>query len=142
MFRKISITMITLFILAGCSFSNYWILEKERLSELPKVSSHVDKVQQDYYSDTTGFTVFTISEGRRMTVISTGNNSIEFELVNVNTNDGNTEIIVKEIDSNNSESNPTLLIGLKKIKGELQVYNQTQNKYLVELNENMEVVKE
>jgi len=134
--KTLSIAILTLLI-AGCSlFSDYWILEEERLSEVPEVRTYTERLQQDEYLDSATFSIFTISEERKMVVIFSGDKTKAFEFSHKKNTKKDQEIIVKEIDNETNHNNPFLLVGLDKIEGDLQVYNETTKEYIINADEN------
>lgn len=111
----------------GYTPDNNWVLEKSRLTEVPEIEEYVMNLQTS--PDKKGFKVFTISEGRKMVVISTGNIEKSLELEDVKVDSGNTKVVLKEIENKNNEENPYLMVGLSAIKGKLFVMSVDGNSY-------------
>lgn len=111
----------------GYTPDNNWVLEKNRLDEVPEVESFVTSLQDN--PDKRGFKVFTISEGRKMVVVSTGNAERSLELNDVKVDSGGTKVILKEMESKNDEDNPYIMVGISAIKGELFVQVTDGNSY-------------
>lgn len=63
------ILVLTVTMLSACS--NTWVLEKDRLGEVGTVKNYVEQLQEDD-TDFQGYRVFTISEGKKMVVVSSG----------------------------------------------------------------------
>ncbi|MFD2922716.1 hypothetical protein ACFS6F_03035, partial [Halobacillus naozhouensis] len=111
----------------GYSPENNWVLEKSRLGEVDEIETYVTKLQNN--SDTRGFKVFTISEGKKMVVVSSGNENKSLELDNVDIVSGDTKITLSESKKKNSENNPYIMVGLGAIEGELSVENVDGNSF-------------
>lgn len=58
---------VIMLLLAGCQ-SSYWVLEKDRIDKVPDIKSYVKDLQM--HDDVKGYQVFTISEGKKMVVVS------------------------------------------------------------------------
>lgn len=132
--KLIGIIMIAM-LLASCS--SHWILDRDRLNEVSEVESHVNKLQQhgnSSYSELSVYTVFTISEGRKMVVITSGDESKSLEFVRLDKDKKDQKITVREITNESDDINPYLLVGLDKIKGELEVYNESTNEFITEVD--------
>ncbi|HJF30346.1 MAG TPA: hypothetical protein K8V56_01040 [Sporosarcina psychrophila] len=126
----ILIFFVTTLILVACGGytpDNNWVLEKDRLNEDPEIENFVTSLQDN--PDKRGFKVFTISEGRKMVVISTGDVERSLELDNVKVDSGNTKVILKEMENKNDEANPYIMVGISAIKGELFVQDADLNSY-------------
>ena len=126
----ILIFFVTTLILVACGGytpDNNWVLEKDRLNEDPEIENFVTSLQDN--PDKRGFKVFTISEGRKMVVISTGDAERSLELDNVKVDSGNTKVILKEMENKNDEANPYIMVGISAIKGELFVQDADGNSY-------------
>lgn len=135
--KIVGLVMMTT-LLVSCS--NHWILEKERMSEVSEVAYHAERLQQHESSNNfekTSFAVFTIAEGRKMVVISSGNESKALEFVKIDVDKKNKTIIVKEKLNETDEINPFLLVGLDKITGNLQVYNESTNEFIEQVDKNL-----
>lgn len=112
---------------AGYTPNDHWVLEKSRIAEVPEVETYVMNLQET--PDKRGFKVFTIAEGRKMVVISTGNAEISLALDNVQVDSGDTKVILKEIDSKNDENNPYIMVGISAIKGKLFAQDTAGNSF-------------
>ncbi|MBM7601020.1 hypothetical protein JOC34_003441 [Virgibacillus halotolerans] len=123
-FLVISVSLV-LTACGGDSPENNWVLEKSRVGDLPEVEDYVAGLQNN--PDTRGFKVFTISEGKKMVVVSTGNADKSLELDDVVVDSGDTKIIIDEMEKKNEEDNPYIMIGLGAIKGELFVQSADEN---------------
>lgn len=121
------ILVLTTVFLSACG-SNTWVLEKERLDEVESVKNYVEQLQNDN-TDFRGFKVFTISEGKKMVVVSSGtsNQTIKFKEADVSNN--RTTITVEEESMETNEKNSYILIGIDEIKGELSVVNEGGEEY-------------
>jgi|SRR5690625_2712181 len=122
-------------LLSSCS--NYWILDKERIDEIPEIASYTKKMQDFEDSNNTKLSahkVFTISEGRKMVVITSGKESAALEFVDLEVKKKDQKIIVKEVPKETNDMNPYLLVGLDKIKGDLQVYNESTGELIENIN--------
>lgn len=113
--------------LSGCS-SNTWVLEKDRLEEVESVKNYVGQLQNDY-TDFRGFKVFTISEGKKMVVVSSGTSNQALKFNGEDTSNNSTTITVEEKRTETDEENPYILIGIDKIKGEFSVVNESGEKF-------------
>lgn len=113
--------------LSACN-SNTWVLEKDRLSETGSVKDYVEQLQNDQ-TDFRGFRVFTISEGKKMVVVSTGTSNQTLEFIDANVADNSTTITVEGKSSETDEENAYILIGIDEIKGELSVVSESGETY-------------
>lgn len=120
-------TSLILVACGGYTPYNNWVLEKSRLNEVPEIEDYVMSLQNT--PDKKGFKIFTISEGRKMVVISTGNAETSLELGDVKVDSGNTKVILKEIENKSDEENPYLMVGISAIKGTLFVQDADGNSY-------------
>lgn len=139
-FKLIGIIMVTM-LLVSCS--SHWILDQKRIDELPEVKSHVNKLQQhgdSGYSEISAYTVFTISEGRKMVVITSGNELKSLEFVSLDKEKKNQKITVRELTNEDGDINPYLLVGLDKINGDLQVYNESTGEFIIEVDRNLDPI--
>ena len=121
------VTTLTLVACGGYTPHNNWVLEKSRLSEDPEIENFVSSLQDT--PEKRGFEVFTISEGRKMVVVSTGDVVKSLELDDVKVDSGNTKIILNETENTNDEDNPYIMVGISAIKGELFVLDTDGNRY-------------
>lgn len=64
-----------------------------------------------------------------MVVVSTGNAKKPLKLDVVKVDSGDTKDILKEMESNNSEDNPYLIVGVNALKGKLFVQNTDEDCY-------------
>lgn len=111
----------------GYTPDNHWVLEKSRLGEVPEIEHYVNSLQDT--PDKRGFKIFTIAEGRKMIVVSTGSKSESLELDVVKVDSGDTKIIVKELENNSDEENPYIMVGISAIKGQLLIQNTDGDSY-------------
>ncbi|MGD6873713.1 hypothetical protein ACQCU1_16160 [Sutcliffiella horikoshii] len=118
--------LMTVF-LSACG-SNTWVLEKDRLDEVASVKNYVEQLQNDN-TDFRGYKVFTISEGKKMVVVSSGtsNQTLKFKEADVSNN--STIITVEEESRKTEEKNSYILIGIDEIKGEFSVVNESGEEY-------------
>lgn len=121
------VTTLILVACGGYTPDNNWVLEKDRLNENLEIENFVTSLQDN--PDKRGFKVFTISEGRKMVVISTGDAERLLELDNVKVDSGSTKVILKEMENKNDEANPYIMVGISAIKGELFVQDADGNRY-------------
>ena len=77
----------------GYTPEDNWVLEKNRLDEVPEIEDYVTSLQVT--PDERGFKVFTIAEGRKMVVVSTGNAKKSLDLDVVKVDSGDTKVILK-----------------------------------------------
>ncbi|WP_062047358.1 hypothetical protein [Bacillus sp. JCM 19034] len=127
------ILLIILFIL-GITFlsacgPNTWVLEKERLGEVGSIENYVWQLQNKK-TKFRGYRVFTISEGKKMVVVSTGSTDKTLEFTGADVSNNNTTISVEEVSKVSGEENSYILIGINKIKGELTVVNEREEKFI------------
>lgn len=113
------ITSLVLVACGGYTPNNNWVLEKDRLNENSEIENFVNSLQDA--PDKRGFKIFTIAEGRKMVVVSTGDTERSLELADVKVDSGNTKVILKEKENKNDEDNPYIMVGISAIKGELFV---------------------
>lgn len=131
--KKIHLVFLFIFIslsLTACnsySPNNNWVLEKSRLGESGEIETYVMKLQNN--SDTRGFKVFTISEGRKMVVVSSGNVDESLELNDVQIVSGDTKITLSKKGNKNGEDNPYIMVGLGAVEGKLFVESADGNSF-------------
>jgi hypothetical protein len=127
--KKIPLILIALAItsLSACN-NNTWVLEKDRLGEDPDIEHYVDELQSDY-PDFKGYKVFTISEGSKMVVVSTGSSEQVLSFSEAEISNEKTTISVEEKTEKVKEENAYIMIGIDEIKGELSVVNESKEEY-------------
>ncbi|MFN7253255.1 MAG: hypothetical protein ACK4M9_21145 [Anaerobacillus sp.] len=128
--KKIFLTLLVLVItfLSACS-SNTWVLEKDRLNEVGDVASYVGELQTNQ-TDFRGYRIFTISEGKKMVVVSSGTSNKTIEFTGADVTKNNTSISVVEVNKESDEENSYILIGLDKIEGELTVVTENGEEFM------------
>ncbi|QIW82011.1 hypothetical protein [Bacillus tequilensis] len=120
---------VIMLLLAGCQPS-YWVLEKDRLDEVTDIKMYVNDLQM--HDDVKGYQVFTISEGKKMVVVSLGSseNDKQLEMSDVKFSSKETVVTVKRKPAPKAnEKNPYILIGLDKIEGDLIVQDETGDRF-------------
>ncbi|MEC2111745.1 hypothetical protein P9F85_10855 [Bacillus stercoris] len=116
-------------LLAGCQPS-YWVLEKDRLDEVTDIKMYVNDLHM--HDDVKGYQVFTISEGKKMVVVSLGSsaNDKKLDVSDVKYSPKETIVTVKRKPAPKAnEKNPYILIGLDKIEGDLIVQDETGDRF-------------
>ncbi|MGR6856789.1 hypothetical protein ACU58A_10780 [Bacillus halotolerans] len=128
-FRWVWLFVIML-LLAGCQ-SSYWVLEKERIGEGgSELELYANYLQM--HDDVKGYQVFTISEGKKMVVVSLRSSEKDKKLVvsDVKFSTKETIVTVKRKPAlKANEKNPYILIGLDKIEGDLIVQDESGNSF-------------
>ncbi|MCB7154310.1 hypothetical protein LI278_11355 [Bacillus stercoris] len=127
-FRWVWLFVIML-LLAGCQPS-YWVLEKDRLDEVTDIKMYVNDLHM--HDDVKGYQVFTISEGKKMVVVSLGSsaNDKKLDVSDVKYSPKETIVTVKRKPAPTAnEKNPYILIGLDKIEGDLIVQDETEDRF-------------
>lgn len=84
------------------------------------------------HADVKGYQVFTISEGKKMAVVSLGSseNEKQLEVSDVKFSSKKTVVTVKRKPASKAnETNPYILIGLDKIEGEFIVQDEMGNRF-------------
>ncbi|MDO8227410.1 hypothetical protein [Bacillus cabrialesii] len=121
---------VIMLLLAGCQPS-YWVLEKERIGEgSSDLEIYANYLQM--HADVKGYQVFTISEGKKMVVVSLGSseNDKQLEVSDVKFSSKETVVTVKRKPASKAnETNPYILIGLDKIEGEFLVQDEKGNRF-------------
>ncbi|NTU25623.1 hypothetical protein HPX95_05460 [Bacillus tequilensis] len=120
---------VIMLLLAGCQPS-YWVLEKDRLDEVTDIKMYVNDLQM--HDDVKGYQIFTISEGKKMVVVSLGSseNDKQLEVSDVKFSSKETVVTVKRKPAPKAnEKNPHILIGLDKIEGEFIVQDELGNRF-------------
>lgn len=121
---------VIMLLLAGCQPS-YWVLEKDRISEGgSELELYANYLQM--HDDVKGYQVFTISEGKKMVVVSLGSseNDKQLEVSDVKFSSKETVVTVtRKPAPKANEKNPYILIGLDKIEGEFIVQDETGNRF-------------
>ncbi|KIN26637.1 hypothetical protein B4072_4192 [Bacillus subtilis] len=107
------------------------MLEKDRIGEgSPDLEIYANYLQ--IHDDVKGYQVFTISEGKKMVVVSLGSseNEKQLEVSDVNFSPKETIVTVKRKPAPTAnEKNPYILIGLDKIEGEFIVQDEKGNRF-------------
>ncbi|MCY8424737.1 hypothetical protein MOC70_08915 [Bacillus vallismortis] len=127
-FRWVWLFVIML-LLAGCQPS-YWVLEKDRLDEVTDIKMYVNDLQM--HDDVKKYQVFTISEGKKMVVVSLGSREKDkkLEVSGVKFSPKETIVTVKRKPAPKAyESNPYILIGLDKIEGDFIVQDESGDRF-------------
>lgn len=121
---------VIMLLLVGCQPS-YWVLEKDRIGEgSPDLEIYANYLQM--HDDVKGYQVFTISEGKKMVVVSLGSNANDkkLEVSDVKYSPKETIVTVKRKPAPEAnEKNPYILIGLDKIEGEFIVQDEKGNRF-------------
>ncbi|UTL72685.1 hypothetical protein [Bacillus halotolerans] len=121
---------VIMLLLAGCQ-SSYWVLEKDRIGEgSPDLEIYAKHLQM--HDDVKGYQVFTISEGKKMAVVSLGSseNEKQLEVSDVKFSSKETVVTVKRKPAPKAnEKNPFILIGLDKIEGDLIVQDESGDRF-------------
>lgn len=126
--KTILISFLLIFaVLTACS-SKSWVIEKSRISELPDVQNYVDKLQNNQ-TDYKGYKIFTISEGKKVVVISSGEHGQQLDLADVQISSKETAITVERGKEEAKEKNPYILVGIDKIQGAFYVFDQSGEEY-------------
>lgn len=127
--KKIYLILFVLMIafLSACG-SNTWVLEKDRLSEVGSVENYVEQLQNNH-TDFQGYRVFTISEGKKLVVVSSGANDQTLKFTGADVSNNSTTITVEEETKETDEVNSFILIGIDEIKGEFFVVNESGEEY-------------
>lgn len=114
----------------GCQPA-YWLLEKDRIGEgSPDLEIYANYLQM--HDDVKGYQVFTISEGKKMVVVSLGSSEKDkkLEVSGVKYSPKETIVTVKRKPAPKAnEKNPYILIGLDKIKGEFIVQDEMGSRF-------------
>ncbi|NCT22911.1 hypothetical protein GWR57_02445 [Bacillus subtilis subsp. subtilis] len=128
-FRWVWLFVIIL-LLVGCKPS-YWVLEKDRIGEgSPDLEIYATYLQM--HDDVKGYQVFTISEGRKMVIVSLGSSEKDkkLEVSDVKFSPKETIVTVKRNTAPTvNEKKPYILIGLDKIEGEFIVQDEMGNRF-------------
>ncbi|MEK4216683.1 hypothetical protein NYE57_00980 [Bacillus sp. FSL L8-0222] len=128
-FRWVWLFVIML-LLAGCQPS-YWVLEKDRIGEgSSELELYANYLQT--HDDVKGYQVFTISEGKKMVVVSLGSSEKDkkLEVSDVKYSPKETIVTVKRKPApEENEKNPYILIGLDKIEGDLIVQDKSGDRF-------------
>ncbi|MCO4852433.1 hypothetical protein [Bacillus vallismortis] len=121
---------VFMLLLAGCQ-SSYWVLEKDRIGEgSPDLEIYANYLQM--HEDVKGYQVFTISEGKKMVVVSLGSREKDkkLEVSGVKFSPKETIVTVKrKTTPKANEKNPYILIGLDKIEGDFIVQDESGDRF-------------
>ncbi|MCY8795380.1 hypothetical protein [Bacillus inaquosorum] len=121
---------VIMLLLAACHPS-YWVLEKERIGEgSSDLEIYANYLQM--HNDVKGYQVFTISEGKKMVVVSLGSseNDKQLEVSDVKFSSKETVVTVKRKPAPKAnEKNPYILIGLDKIEGAFNVQGEKGDRF-------------
>ncbi|WLR42292.1 hypothetical protein LC087_16445 [Bacillus carboniphilus] len=126
--KKLLLLVFLLLVTLSACVSNTWVLEKDRIDEDSNVGNYVVQLQNNE-TDFRGYKVFTISEGRKMVVISSGSSDKTLEFSKADITENNTTISIKEINEDAKEKNSYILIGIDRIEGELIVLNESEDQF-------------
>ncbi|WP_373893211.1 hypothetical protein [Virgibacillus sp. CBA3643] len=118
---------LTVAFLTACG-SNTWVLEKDRLNEVGSVKNYVEQLQNNH-TEFRGYRVFTISEGKKMVVVSSGTSNHTLEFTGAGVSNNSTTITVEEETKETDEENSYILIGIDEIKGEFSVVSESGEEY-------------
>ncbi|MBL6009079.1 hypothetical protein JNA71_11755 [Bacillus halotolerans] len=121
---------VIMLLLAGCQPS-YWVLEKDRIGEdSSELELYANYLQT--HDNVKGYQVFTISEGKKMVVVSLGSSEKDkkLEVSDVKFSPKKTIVSMKRKPAPKAnEKNPYILIGLDKIEGDLIVQDKTGDRF-------------
>ncbi|WP_338443551.1 hypothetical protein V5F86_20475 [Bacillus spizizenii] len=121
---------VIMLLLAGCQ-SSYWVLEKERIGEGgSELELYANYLQM--HDDVKGYQVFTISEGKKMVVVSLGSSEKDKKLEVSDVKFSPKETIVSMKRKPAPEANEKklyILIGLDKIEGDLIVQDESGDRF-------------
>jgi ABC-type Fe3+-hydroxamate transport system substrate-binding protein len=127
--KKITLLLtLTMIVTTACS-SNSWVVENNRISESPEIETYVNQLQSDK-TDYKGYKVFTIAEGKKAVVISSGKEGEKLELVDVQASSKDTVITVEEALDSTEDTNPYIVVGVDEIEGAFYVYDQNGEEYV------------
>jgi hypothetical protein len=128
-FRLVWLFVIML-LLPGCQ-SSYWVLEKDRIGEgSSELELYANYLQT--HDEVKGYQVFTISEGKKMVVVSLGSseNDKKLDVSDVKFSPKETIVTVKRKPApEENEKSPYILIGLDKIEGDLIVQDESGDRF-------------
>lgn len=106
-------------------------VRKDRIGEgSPDLEIYANYLQM--HDDVKGYQVFTISEGKKMVVVSLGSSEKDkkLEVSDVKYSPKETTVTVERIPASKAnEKNPYILIGLDKIEGDLIVQDETGDRF-------------
>jgi|SRR5690625_105579 len=127
--RKVCLILfiLTVAFLSACG-SNTWVLEKDRLNEVGSIENYVEQLQSNH-TGFRGYRVFTISEGKKMVVVSSGTSNQTLEFTGEDDSNNSTTITVEKETKETDEENTYILIGIDQIKGELTVVSDSGEEY-------------
>ncbi|MGW8459276.1 hypothetical protein ACWBUX_10070 [Bacillus atrophaeus] len=121
---------VIMLLLAACQPS-YWVLEKDRIGEgSSELELYANYLQT--HENVIGYQVFTISEGKKMVVVSLGSSEKEkkLEVSDVKYSPKETIVTVKRKSASKAnEKNPYILIGLDKIEGDFIVQDENGDRF-------------
>ncbi|MCY8454152.1 hypothetical protein MOC98_14965 [Bacillus spizizenii] len=121
---------VIMLLLAGCQPS-YWVLEKDRIGEgSPDLEIYANYLQM--HDDVKGYQAFTISEGKKMAVVSLGSREKDkkLEVSGVKFSPKETiATVTRKPAPKANEKNPYILIGLDKIEGEFIVQDEMGSRF-------------
>lgn len=127
---QMGLAFCDMLLLAGCQ-SSYWVLEKKRIGEgSSELELYANYLQT--HDDVKGYQVFTISEGKKMVVVSLGSSEKDKKLDVSDVKYSPKETIVsmkRKPAPEANEKNPYILIGLDKIEGNLIVQNESGDRF-------------
>lgn len=119
--------LLVMILLSGCN-KGYSVWNLSKTDEEPAIRSYVKDLQTDL-TERRGFKLFNLIEEKKMVVISTGNNEVELEMVDLQITDDETLVTVKEIKAKSEDINPYILVALDQTSGKLKVVNEVGEEY-------------
>lgn len=134
--KKCVLTIIVIFVLCAFVFSamnqiEYWTVKKsdQVLAHDNELGLYIKKVKKD--SNMRGFEVFPLGEDAKAIVLSLGGamEGSNIEVLNVEEEYDKTIVKVKSFYNNSSEPNPFIIIGLDRIKSEIEVIDTDGTMY-------------
>ncbi|TDL78551.1 hypothetical protein [Peribacillus frigoritolerans] len=126
--RKFIFTIIVLFVAGAFTFSalnktDYWIIKKTNRDAAAgdEIDAYLNEVQNN--SDIRGYKIFNINEDDKAIILSLGEemSGDNIEVLDVDEINGKTVIYVRSFYNKSPEKNPTIVIGLDRLKSEIEI---------------------
>ncbi|MGC4377254.1 hypothetical protein WD019_09995 [Fictibacillus sp. Mic-4] len=116
----------------GCTinYKNYWVIQKEKYDEAADmIDRFPEKAAQQ--PNVKGYSVYTISEGRKMLAIAVGGEykGHKVELERFSARGDTTHITIKIKKGKTTEANPVILIGVNKLHKKIVVEDTSGTRY-------------
>ncbi len=124
--QKLIFTIIVLFVVSFGVFTflnkpDYWIINKTNENTYGEIEEYLEKLEKN--PKMRGYNILTISEGNKAVILSLGEEMAgnNIEVLNVEEQTEKTIISVRTFYNKSTENNPSIIIGLDRIKSNIEI---------------------